>query len=324
MFSGYVCEFADRFEKPHTASNFYPFKWTNLTVIFQETTRTRRLVGRIEEGEDLVESLTKLCRDNDVHAGQLQAVGSLSRAEVARFDADAGQYKIAFDDEGLFDLVSLSGNVSRLGDEVVLRLEVLLSAMGPAGPQVLSGQLRSGISVSCEFVLEIFEDLEIERRLDADSGRLEMRAIRRTEQAPAPEQPAKAPKAEPAPKPAAEQKPAADKKPIAGKGMSWKDAAGEAAAPPEAETARKGSKSKSPSAEELYADVNFEEALMQPGDILEHPKLGRCRVMKVEEGDFVHVRLPRGRIRKLSLEIVDVTLDREEGDRRIFKAKVGR
>ncbi|MFP4598293.1 MAG: PPC domain-containing DNA-binding protein [Persicimonas sp.] len=297
-------------------------------MIFQETTRTRRLVGRIEEGEDLVESLTNLCRDNDVHAGQLQAVGSLSRAEVARFDAGAGQYRTAFDDEGLFDLVSLSGNVSRLGDEVVLRLEVLLSAMGPAGPQVLSGQLRSGISVSCEFVLEIFEDLEIERRLDADSGRLEMRAIRRTEQAPAPVAPANAAQAEPAnpsaTKPAAEQKPAAEKKPIAGKGMSWKDAAGEAATPPEADKSQKASKSKSPSAEELYADVNFEEALMQPGDILEHPKLGRCRVMKVEEGDFVHVRLPRGRIRKLSLEIVDVSLDREEGDRRIFKAKVGR
>ncbi|QDG51979.1 DNA-binding protein [Persicimonas caeni] len=319
-------------------------------MIFQETTRTRRLLGRIEPGEDLVETLTDLCREHDVHAGQIQAIGALSQAEIARFDAEKGDYTTVFAGEGNFDLISLSGNVSRLGDQVVLRLESLMSVMGPAGPQVLSGQLRAGKAASVEFVLEIFEDLAMERRLDPDSGRLDVRSIRRTQEAkpapktpeapaepaaPTPAKPAREekPVAKPAEKPAREEKPAEKpaakepepQKPIAGKGMSWKDAAGESSEVASGKTPSRRSKpAETTSAEDIYGDIDFEEPLLEPGDILEHPKLGSCRVIKVEEGDFAHVRLPRGRIRKLSLEIVDVEFDREENGRRVFKAKIGR
>lgn len=288
-----------------------------------------------------------------MHAGQIQAIGALSQAEIARFDPDAGDYMTVFSGEGNFDLISLSGNVSRLGDQVVLRLESLMSAMGPAGPQVLSGQLRAGRAASVEFVLEIFEDLAMERRLDSDSGRLDVRSIRRTEtpapvaktpetpHKPAAQAPAREEKpaqtSEPAQKSAPTQKaepaqraeptPQRDEpKPIAGKGMSWKDAMGESS---DVTSGKRSAKPSRPaadkaSAEDIYADVNFEEPLMEAGDILEHPKLGSCRVIKVEDGEFAHVRLPRGRIRKLSLEIVDVEFDRDEDGRRVFKAVIGR
>jgi predicted DNA-binding protein with PD1-like motif len=299
-------------------------------LIFQETTRTRRLVGRIEKGEELIETLTELCKEHDVRAGQIQAVGALTQAEIARFDEASGDYETVFSGDGSFELISLSGNVSRLGDEVVLRLEGLLSAKGPVAPQVFSGQLRSGRAASVEFVLEIFEDLAIERRLDSDSGRLEIRSIRRTEEArteeaqPTPQtrpaqskasqstanQPA-ATSDEPTKKASAEPAQHDRDKPIAGKGMSWGDAAGESG----------GEEAK---AEDLYAGVNMEEPLMEAGDMLEHPKLGNCRVMKVEDGEFAHVRLPGGRIRKLSLEIVEVDFDRAEDGRKVFKAVIGR
>jgi predicted DNA-binding protein with PD1-like motif len=310
-------------------------------LIFQETTRTRRLVGRIEKGEELVETLTELCRDNDVRAGQIQAVGALTQAEIARFDEASGEYKTVFSGEGSFDLISLTGNVSRLGDEVVLRLESLLSTMGPVAPQVLSGQLRSGRAASVEFVLEIFEDLAIERRLDSDSGRLDIRSIRRTEKAqstPEARAPHQTADKQPAAKQAAEQpaaKPQAPSKsapaeraeapkeerqqPISGKGMSWSDAAGESA-----ESRGDKAGAEKPKAKDIYAGVNMEEPLMEAGDVLEHPKLGNCRIMKVEDGEFAHVRLPRGRIRKLSLDIVDVEFDREENGRKVFKAVIGR
>lgn len=283
---------------------------------FQEATRTRRLVGEVEEDEDVVEAISRLCRDNEVQAGHLRAVGTLSSIELVRFDEESGEYDTVYAGQGAFEVVSLTGNVSRLGEEVALRLEALVSVVGPAGPQFLSGQLRGGRAVSCEFVLEVFEDLAIERRLDADSGRLSIRAIHRTEDKRAPaatESPAESPADEAA-------------EPVAGKGMSWEDAAEEAeeaADKAEAPAQRDGGRQKEQSAEDIYGDLDFDEPLMESGDILDHPKLGRCRVMKVEEGEFVHVRLPRGRIRKLSLEIVDVEFDREENGRRVYKARVG-
>jgi predicted DNA-binding protein with PD1-like motif len=284
-------------------------------LIFQETTRTRRLVGRIEEGEDFVTVLSDLCEEHDVSAGRIEAIGALSQVELARFDPGSGRYKTTFSAEGCFELITLKGNVSRLGDAVVLRLESLLSVAAPAGAQFLSGQVRSARSISCEFVLDIFEDLTIERALDADSGRLNIRSIKRvdlpTDRHEAVDAPAveASPQAAPAPQP--------ESAPIAGKGLSWKDAAAEAASG--ADDA-KGAQS----AQDIYADVNLEEPAMKPGDILEHPKLGRCRVMKVDEGEFAHVRLPRGRIRKLSLEIVNVEFDREEDGRSVFRAIIGR
>lgn len=299
------------------------------TLIFQETTRTRRLVGRIEEGEEFVSAITKLCEEHDVSAGRIEAIGSFSQVELARFDPESASYKATLSAQGCFELISLQGNISKLGDAVVLRLECLLSVEGPAGAQFVSGQLRSGKAISCEFVLDIFEDLAIERKLDPETGRLKMRTIKRIElpSAATPAAAAEIPRERPVAPQKVAQKPAApqpapepESAPIAGKGLSWKDAAAEAAAP--ARPKSKGSKRQS--ASDLYADVDLEEPAIQAGDILEHPKLGRCRVIKIDEGEYAHVRLPRGRIRKLSLDIVEVEFDRDEDGRSVFRAIIGR
>lgn len=287
-------------------------------MLFQESTRVRRIVGRLEEGEEIVEALTDLCREHEVKAAEIRAIGDLSSVEIARFDADNKKYVTEFEGEGSFQIVSLNGNVSMLGDEPALRLETLVSVEGPVGTQVLSGQLRSGVARSCEFVLEIFEDLAMERRLDSETGLLSLKTIRRTQEKAKP-----APAAEPATEPAAEQQ--ADE-PIEGKGMSWKDAVAEAEEPAEEgpSAGKKAGDSEQRTAADIYGDLSFDDELMEPGDILEHPKLGRCRIMKVEDGEYAHVRLPRGKIRKLSLEIVDVELEGEEDGRKIFKAIINR
>jgi hypothetical protein len=294
-------------------------------VLFQESTRVRRIVGRLEDGEEIVEALTKLCREHDVEAAEIRAIGDLSEVELARFDADEKKYVTDFAGAGNFQIVSLNGNVSMLGDEPALRLETLMTVKGPAGPQVLSGQLRSGTARSCEFVLEIYEDLAMERRLDADSGMLSLKTIRRTQEKAA--APAAAATVKESPEPAPESSkpaPEPEQKPIEGKGMSWKDAVAESEEPSKAAPSSKKKKGEAKSASDIYGDLSFDDDLMEPGDILDHPKLGRCRVMKVEDGEYAHVRLPRGKIRKLSLEIVDVELEGEEDGRKIFKAIINR
>lgn len=292
-------------------------------LIFQETTYSRRIVGRVEAGEDFIEALTELCEEHQVRAGRLEAIGTFSQAELVKFMPQTGDYQTHFGAQGVFDIISLSGNISTLGEAVALRVECLLSVEAPAGQQLISGQLRSAEATSVEFVLDIFEDLAVERRLDPETGRLNIRSIQRVKSAdPAPAGRAAAPKSAPAKAPRVERTPqpsaAEPSAPIAGKSLSWKDAAVEATQAPE------GAGHQTPSAQELYAGVDLSEPAIESGDILEHPKLGRCRVMKVEDGEFVHVRLPRGKIRKLSLDIVAVEFDREENGRSIFRAVIGR
>lgn len=285
-------------------------------MLFQESTRTRRLVGRLEAGEDLVEALTDLCRKHDVKAGEVRAIGALSEVEVARFDTADHSYVTAFSGAGHFQLIHLTGNISTLGDQIVLRLESLLSVDAPAGPQLISGQLRRGLAGSCEFTLDIFDDLILERGLDADSGMLTLKTIKRI--APPTDEATPAAPASETPQPT----------PIPGKGMSWGDVVAESEAPapsksPAPSQAPRPS-DQAASSTDIYGDVDLEGELMEAGDILIHPTLGRCRVMKVEDGEYAHVRLPRGKIRKLSLEIVHVELQNEEHGRRVFKAVIDR
>ncbi|MFB6262351.1 MAG: PPC domain-containing DNA-binding protein [Bradymonadaceae bacterium] len=284
-------------------------------MLFQETTRSRRIVGRLDEGDECIETLEELCAEEDVRAGELRAVGRFDRVEVVRHDAASGDYVSVLAGEGAFDVISLKGNVARMGGEVAIRTEVLLSTQGPAGPQVVAGKLQSGRVVECEFVLDVFADLEIERRLDNDTGLLRIGAIHRTEEN-------------------LEADGESEVDVAGGRSMDWEDAveesetAAEQPATEESGTTQAGSGTAEASTEsdaadeDPYADVDFDVPAVESGDLLEHPKLGRCRVIRVEAGEALHVRLPRGKIRKLSLDYLDVEFAGEENNRNVFEAEV--
>ena len=277
-------------------------------MIYQESKRVRRVVGRLEEGEECVQQLTDFCIEHDIRAAEVRAVGRLGAVEVVRFDPDADEYRPVFEGRGDFDLLSLQGNVATMGDEIVVRLQAVLSADGPVSPQLVTGQLRSGRAVEFEFVLEVYDDLELERRLDAQTGLLELNKIRKlTSQQDDEEAPA-----------------------IEGQSMSWDDAAeaseqsttasGEAQQERQAEAEGETESS----TEDIYGDIELDEPFLEAGDILDHPKLGRCHVMKVEDDKYAHIRLPRGKIRKLSLSVVDLSFKNEENGRKVFEAQVSK
>lgn len=291
-------------------------------MIYQESKRVRRVVGCLEEGEECIDSLSEFCREHEVRAAEFRAVGRLSEIEVVRFDSDAGEYTTVYSGTGHFDLLNLSGNVSMLGDEVVVRGEALLAVEGPVQPQLITGQIRTGTVLEFEFVMEIFEDIALERRLDAETGLLEMSAVRRRE-------------AEGREDVGAESGESSPSDSLEGQSMSWDDAAaatdetsGSSTSEADRKTAadREGSrKEQSPSSDpdEIYGDMDFEQPLLEAGDVVDHPKLGRCRVIKVEDQNYAHIRLPKGKIRKLSLSVVEVEYIGEEDGHNVFEAKVG-
>lgn len=306
-------------------------------MIYQESRQTRRIVGRLDEGDDCVEALNDFCKEHDIDAAEVRAVGRLGAIEVVRYDEEAGEYRTVYEGEGDFDLLNLSGNVSRLGDEVVLRLAVMISAQGPVAPQVITGQLRSATAVEFEFVMDVFEDLELQRKLDRETGVLALNAIKKTEQAPAPE-PAKSPEpteaaapsggstSTPEPTDETPDEPAASPS-MEGQSMSWGDAAEaskEKSGTDKSEPAGKKKNGQQKDVESIYGDMDLDGPELDSGDILEHPKLGRCHVMKVEDQNYAHIRLPRGKIRKLSLKVVDVKFKGEEDGRNVFEAQVSR
>ncbi|MEK6608693.1 MAG: PPC domain-containing DNA-binding protein [Myxococcota bacterium] len=71
-----------------------------------------------------------------------------------------------------------------------------------------------------------------------------------------------------------------------------------------------------------------DESLLVPevGDLLEHPTFGRCAVEQIEEsGEFASVRLRSGRLIRLSLEVLDLTLaGREAAGQAVYQARIRR
>lgn len=297
-------------------------------MMHQNSYRARRVIGQLQSNEEIVSELTKLCASLDIKAGEVRLSGALKSIELARFDKDEKDYVKTLHG-GPVEIVTLHGTVGMIGNQVVLRLDALASADLGFGVQLVSGQVRRAVVETCEFVLDVFEDLEMVRGRDAKSGRLTLTDINTTM---APPVAGEAPVASPAPA-AVEPEQST---------LSWGDvsaASGDSAKPAKpAKPARAAAEPQAPAAPAptpeaapathsiLESDDDYDEDEdrpdMKPGDVLEHPKLGRCRIMKVEEDDYAHIRLPRGKISKLVLDIFEVQYKGVEDGRNVFSLRL--
>ncbi len=293
---------------------------------FRVSNISERLVGRLDAGEDLVEQLTRICEEHGVTAGDIRAVGHFEAIKLVHFNATTQSYETLVDGEGSFDLVSLDGNVSQLGEEVALRLAAVFNVTGPVGPQMVGGQLLEARAQSAEFVIDSFVDLEMERRLEPESGRLVLDSITRIAS------PQKAPSQQVATA-SSDEAPSTASTGDSQSSLSWDEAIAEVE---ETESSRKkkrtskaiarGSKSRAKSKKtgNPYEDLDLEEPIVSAGDLIDHPKLGRCRVLDVEDDQYIRIRLPRGRIRKLALEVLEVEYQGKEDGKALFDARVRR
>ncbi len=287
--------------------------------------------------------LTNLCEEHSIKAGEVRVSGALKTVELARFDPAQKDYVKAHQG-GPAEIITLQGSIATIGNQVVLRLDSLVSVDHGFGIQLASGQVRRAVVSSCEFVIDVFDDIAMTRGRDPKTGRLMLAEIEST-------------------RPAAEVQPQAAPEP-AQAAVSWGDVSAassdpsslrapekeekvEAPAPkpepkPEPVKEKPRPKKEEPPQRKLWEDKKEEEEdphsilgsddddfeddddspEMKPGDILDHPKLGRCRVMKVEEEDYAHIRLPRGKISKLILHIFEIQFKGVEDGRNVFTLRM--
>ncbi|HWE27256.1 MAG TPA: PPC domain-containing DNA-binding protein [Polyangia bacterium] len=121
-------------------------------MIVAESTRTRRLVGRLDRGADLLIQLADICRRHHVVAGELRATGAVE-------DATVGQRRLP----DAWDIVSLAGNVTVGNDQPAVQAWVSLSRERMGGSELVGGRLVAARVISCDFVIDAFDDLPVEK-----------------------------------------------------------------------------------------------------------------------------------------------------------------
>jgi predicted DNA-binding protein with PD1-like motif len=84
---------------------------------------------RFEKGEQLVDNLTRLIREQELKGGWVVGLGGLSWAELGFYDLNSQEYKWTKID-GPLELTNLTGNVAWNGDEPALHLHATVSDTG--------------------------------------------------------------------------------------------------------------------------------------------------------------------------------------------------
>ena len=133
----------------------------------REATATRRLMGRLAHGDDLLDALTAVCVENHARLGWLSALGAVQKARIGYYDQDAREYRYRDLDRHL-EIASLVGNVSLKDGEPMVHAHITLA---DDEGRAFGGHLARGTIVfACEFCIELLDGPGLCRAHDEQTG----------------------------------------------------------------------------------------------------------------------------------------------------------
>ena len=122
--------------------------------------------ARIDRGEEIVETLKKICEKENIKLAHVSAIGAVGDFTVGVFKTAQKQY-FSNSFKGDFEIVSLSGTVTQMNGEHYSHLH--MSAGNEKG-EVFGGHLnRAVVSATCEMVVDIADGC-VNRRFSDEIG----------------------------------------------------------------------------------------------------------------------------------------------------------
>ena len=120
-------------------------------------------MGRLSYGDDLLDALTEMCREQSVTLGRIEAIGAVQGARLGYYDQNTRQYQFMTWDKGL-EITSLMGNISIKDGEPMVHAHLTLA---DEEGRTFGGHLARGCPVfACEFILQVFSGPEFVRSHD--------------------------------------------------------------------------------------------------------------------------------------------------------------
>lgn len=123
-------------------------------------------VIRLNKGEEVISSLKELCKNEDIKLAEITGLGAANLVEIGVFNVNTKEYNTKIF-EGMFEITSLVGNVTRKDGEVYLHIHI---NFGDEDGIVKGGHLvRTNISATSEIILRKIEG-EVGRKLSEEIG----------------------------------------------------------------------------------------------------------------------------------------------------------
>ena len=125
------------------------------------------VVVRLDPKDEICQSLFSICKKENILAGKISGLGAVNHFVVGVFDVLKKEY-FANTFDGLFEIVSLIGNISQKNNDPYLHIH--FSAGNEKG-EVFGGHLNEAIiSATSEIFIEILPDFELDRGFDDSIG----------------------------------------------------------------------------------------------------------------------------------------------------------
>jgi len=123
-------------------------------------------VVRLDKGTEIISNLKELCLKENITLGSISGIGAANKIEIGLFNTDTKEYKTTVM-EGMFEITSLLGNITRKDGEVYLHCHINFS---DASLNTFGGHLvQAYISATCEIVVTAIPG-EVNRRFDEEIG----------------------------------------------------------------------------------------------------------------------------------------------------------
>ena len=121
---------------------------------------------RIDLGEDVIESLKKLCEDEHIRLGRVEAIGAADHAVIGVYDPEKKEYWPENIDE-FMEIASLNGNITSMDGKPYIHLHAVLAARD----HILHGGhvLEMRVGATCEMFVTVL-DGEVDRHKDDGLG----------------------------------------------------------------------------------------------------------------------------------------------------------
>ena len=121
---------------------------------------------RIDLGEDIIESLKKLCGDEHILLGRVEAIGAADHAVLGVYDLEKKEYYPEKIDE-FMEIASLNGNITTMDGKPYIHLHATLADQAH---QIHGGHvLEMRVGATCEMFVTVPEG-EVSRHKDEALG----------------------------------------------------------------------------------------------------------------------------------------------------------
>lgn len=121
----------------------------------------------LERGQELISELNKFARDHSLKSAWLSGLGAAEKMTIGYYDLQKRDYVWTDINEGIIEILGLTGNLSRLNDEPLWHIHGTFSGTDLAA---FGGHIKKmEVGLTCEIHLTYLENA-LERKYDESTG----------------------------------------------------------------------------------------------------------------------------------------------------------